>query len=88
MQEEHKHLTCEALASFYEQVTEAVKAACDAALQAFEEEVSADGGGAGGGGAGGGGGQTPRGGEGEVKRSFLQQAQLRSVCKKVTSYIP
>ena len=87
MQEEHKHLTCEALASFYEQVTEAVKAACDAALQAFEEEVSADGGGAGGGGAGGG-GQTPRGGEGEVKRSFLQQAQLRSVCKKVTSYIP
>ena len=87
MQEEHKHLTCEALASFYEQVTEAVKAACDAALQAFEEEVSADGGGAGGAGAGGG-GQTPRGGEGEVKRSFLQQAQLRSVCKKVTSYIP
>ena len=84
MQEEHKHLTCEALASFYEQVTEAVKAACDAALQAFEEEVSADGGG----GGGGGGGQTPRGGEGEVKRSFLQQAQLRSVCKKVTSYTP
>jgi hypothetical protein len=40
VQGEHKHLTCEALASFYEQVTEAVKAACDAALQAFEEEVS------------------------------------------------
>ena len=52
-----------------------MKAACEAALQAFEDEVSADGGG----------GQTPRGGDGEVKRSFLQQAQLRSVCKKVTS---
>ena len=69
-------------------MTEAVKAACDAALQAFEEEVSADGGGGAGGAGGGagGGGQSPRGGEGEVKRSFLQQAQLRSVCKKVTSY--
>jgi len=84
VQEAHKVETCKKLATFYEEVRVAVQVACDTALQKFEQEVSGQDG------SGAGGAQlTPRGGGGEVevKRSFLQQAQLRSVCKKVTSYI-
>jgi dynein heavy chain len=84
-QEEHKILTCEKLGQFFEAVREAVQQACDTALDRFEREESAQASAA----AGAGDQTTPRPGKGEavVKRSFLQQAQLRSVCKKITNYI-
>ena len=82
-QEEHKILTCEKLGLFFEAVREAVQQACDTALDRFEREESASAA------AGAGEQTTPRPGKGEAvaKRSFLQQAQLRSVCKKITNYI-
>ena len=80
-QQLHKQATCEQLDVFFEAVKEAVQGACDAALEKFEAEVaSSTPAGEGGQGA------TPRKGA-EGKRSFLQQAQLRSVCKKITNYI-
>ena len=88
-QAEHKVLTVQRLEEFYEAVRDAVQGACDTALMRFEQEVA--GASAGGEAAAAAGSSTPRaqqgrGGEG-VKRSFLQQAQLRSVCKKITNYI-
>ena len=84
-QEEHKALTCEKLEQFFEAVREAVQGACNSALDRFEREESAQPPAA----AAGPGQSTPRPGKGGevVKRSFLQQAQLRSVCKKITNYI-
>ena len=86
-QEEHKVLTSERLVQFFEAVQNAVQGACDAALDRFEREESAQPPAAP---AAAGGQTTPRParGGGEVaKRSFLQQAQLRSVCKKITNYM-
>ena len=83
-QQLHKQATCEQLDVFFDAVKDAVQGACDAALDKFEAEV-AGATPAGEGAAGGGQVATPRKEAG--KRSFLQQAQLRSVCKKITNYI-
>lgn len=86
VQAEHTLFTCHKLELFFEAVRGAVQGACDTALARFEHDAS---------GGDGGSDSTPRGataparaagGEG-AKRSFLQQAQLRSVCKKITNYI-
>ena len=86
-QEQHKEDTVQLLHEFFDQVREAVQSACDMALARFEAEVNGPDAAAAAGGQ-----TTPRagatrGGEQQVKRSFLQQAQLRSVCKKITNYI-
>ena len=92
VQAHHKQVTCAKLEVFYDAVRDAVQAACDAGIAQFELELSD--------GTPRGEGQgrhissdssaLRRDGEkrGEsAKRSFLQQAQLRTVCKKITNYI-
>jgi len=100
VQEEHKATTTVALAEFFEAVRATVGRACDRALEHFEASaVSADAGGpvatprAAAGKAGTAAADSAKaaaaaggGGDG-VGRSFLQQAQLRSVCKRITSFI-
>ena len=78
----HKAHTCAKLGVFFENVRVAVQEACDHAIAIFEAEIAA---------ADSAAGETLALGAsssgGAPKRSFLQQAQLRSVCNKITNYI-
>ena len=89
-QAEHREGACERLEGFFEAVRQAAAAACASALVRFEESS-----GSGEGDAvpsspsmaGARASEPAPAADGGVKRSFLQQAQLRAVCERIRAFL-